>query len=197
LYKNIIFFEKYSKDQLFKILKERSKLGFLPNTISDNLLLKIAEFTQSNGDARFSIEFLWRIAKKFEYSKTNESLEESFSNILTEIIPFSKEILNDLSLPQTIFLLSIIQCLERNPEQIFVTLSQVKSEFQIKCQELKLKIGSGNTSLWNHLQVLKKLEIIEIDVVSKNYRGRFSKIYLKAPKQIIKSELLSKIEKEL
>ncbi len=108
---------------------------------------------------------------------------------MVEIIPFKLEIIQDLSLQQKIFLLSIIQCFERNPDSQFVTLNQIKSEFLIECQELQLQVGTGNTSLWNHLQVLKKLEIIDINVVSKNYRGRFSKIYLKAPKHILKNEL--------
>ena len=189
LYKNIIFFERYSKTQLYEILKERCNISLRENVISDSILDEIADLNANHGDARFAIEFLWRCAKKAENDKLTTISEANLDIISSEIMPFSREIIKDLSIQQKIFLLSIFQCFERNPDQQFVTLSQLKSEFLLECQELNIQVGSGNTSLWNHLQVLKKLEIIEIDVVSKNYRGRFSKIILKSPRQIIKDEL--------
>lgn len=196
LYKNIIYFEKYTQNQLYEILKDRCKLALNPESVPDQIITKIADLTKDNGNARFSIEFLWRTAKKTQNKNrlaiTEECLQESFQ----EIMPFSREIIQDLSFQQKIFLLSIIQCFERNPQLQFITLSQIKSQFQLECQELNLKMGTGNTSLWNHLQVLKKLEIIEIDVVSKNYRGRFSKIFLKSPMQVIKVELNSYLNLE-
>ncbi len=189
LYKNIIYFEKYSKDELYFILKERSELALKHGSISESILEKIANLTQEQGNARFTIEFLWRTAKKTQTSNLSTITEKILLDSFKEIIPFSREIIKDLSFQQKIFLLSIIQCFERNPEVQFITLNQIKSEFQLECQELELKVGTGNTSLWNHLQVLKKLEIIGIDVVSKNYRGRFSKIFLKSPKEVLKDEL--------
>lgn len=190
IYKNIINFEQYSKNQLFEILKDRASNALKTNGVSNITLEKIAELTEISGNARIAIEFLWRLAKK------SEALNELYINnsqlevIQNEIIPFSHEILKDLSTPQQIFLLSIIQCFERNSNSQFITLNQIKSEFLLECQELEMKVGTGNTSLWNHLQVLKKLEIIDISVVSKNYRGRFSKIFLRAPKHILKHELM-------
>ncbi len=189
LYKNIINFEKYSKEELFSLLKDRRNLALSPEAVTDELLEKISDLTEQNGDARFSIEFLWRTAKKAQNNNLSQLSESNLRESFDEIIPFKLEIIQDLSLQQKIFLLSIIQCFERNPDSQFVTLNQIKSEFLIECQELQLQVGTGNTSLWNHLQVLKKLEIIDINVVSKNYRGRFSKIYLKAPKHILKNEL--------
>ena len=189
LYKNIINFEKYSKEELFSLLKDRRNLALSPEAVTDELLEKISDLTEQNGDARFSIEFLWRTAKKAQNNNLSQLSESNLRECFNEIIPFKLEIIQDLSLQQKIFLLSIIQCFERNPDSQFVTLNQIKSEFLIECQELQLQVGTGNTSLWNHLQVLKKLEIIDINVVSKNYRGRFSKIYLKAPKHILKNEL--------
>ena len=189
LYKNIINFEKYSKEELRGILKDRCEISLVHNVATEEILDKIANLSENTGDARFAIEFLWRSAKKTQQSNLSKISEEKLVQSFEEIMPFNREIIKDLSYQQKIFLLSIIQCFERNPDIQFVTLSQIKSEFLIECQELHIQLGIGNTSLWNHLQVLKKLEIIEIDIVSKNYRGRFSKIFLKSPKNVLKSEL--------
>ena len=195
LSKTIIYFDKYSPEQIHSILHERVTLALRDTAISENVLKKIVDSTSKNGDARFSIEFLWRIAKKADLEGKLVISDQNVETTIHEISPFNLEILQDLSLQQKIFLLSIVQCFDRYPETQFITLTQIKTEFLLQSQELNLKVGTGNTSLWNHLQILKKLEIIEIDVVSKNYRGRFSKIYLKYPKRIIKDELISFIKK--
>ena len=83
-------------------------------------------------------------------------------------------------------LISIIQWFERHPNSQFITIAQIKSMFLLKSQKLKIKVSRENETLLDNLKVLQKQRIVEIEVKKDNYRGQFSKIFLKTTKHINK-----------
>ena len=63
LQRNIIKLDKYNPQQLIDILKDRINLAFKENTVTDDALELVADVGGESGDARYSIELLWRAGK--------------------------------------------------------------------------------------------------------------------------------------
>jgi len=63
LQRNIVKLEKYSSGELTDILEDRVALAFKENTMADEALQLVADVGGQSGDARYSIELLWRAGK--------------------------------------------------------------------------------------------------------------------------------------
>lgn len=197
LSKNIIYFEPYSQDEIYGILLERSIKSLKQGSFTEAQIKDISRNKNINGDARYAIELLWRILKS---NGTNSKLITSsnfINSIIKDVYPFNKQKLVDLTFQQKLFLKSVANTFYHYPDLQYATLNQIKNEFQFQIHEYDVNVGTGNTSLWNHLNALKKLNLLNTEVVSKNYRGRFTKIYLKAPKNLLLNELGRLINNEL
>lgn len=70
-----IIFNPYTKEEMLDILKERAKIGFYPDVISDELIYEIAEYTSSSGDLRVGIDML-RISGNLAEADASRSIEK-------------------------------------------------------------------------------------------------------------------------
>ncbi|MBI5680109.1 MAG: ORC1-type DNA replication protein [Methanobacterium sp.] len=70
-----IIFNPYSPDEMNTILKERAKIGFYPDVISDELIMEIAEYAASSGDLRVGIDLL-RISGNLAESDASKTIEK-------------------------------------------------------------------------------------------------------------------------
>jgi len=57
---NIVHLNKYTRDELFDIVRQRIDLAFHRNTVNEECVDLIADIASEWGDARFSIELLWK-----------------------------------------------------------------------------------------------------------------------------------------
>jgi cell division control protein 6 len=69
-----IIFNPYLKEEIRDILKERAKIGFYSEVISDELLDEITEYTVSNGDLRVGIDLL-RISGNLAEADASKTIE--------------------------------------------------------------------------------------------------------------------------
>lgn len=69
-----VIFNPYSKEEMKNILKERAKIGFFPDVISDELLDEITEYTASSGDLRVGIDLL-RISGNLAEADASKTIE--------------------------------------------------------------------------------------------------------------------------
>ena len=69
-----IIFNPYSKEEMKDILKERARIGFYSEVISDELLDEITEYTVSNGDLRVGIDLL-RISGNLAEAEASKTIE--------------------------------------------------------------------------------------------------------------------------
>jgi cell division control protein 6 len=70
-----IIFNPYTKEEMLDILKERAKIGFYPDVISDELIYEIAEYTSSSGDLRVGIDMI-RISGNLAEADASRSIEK-------------------------------------------------------------------------------------------------------------------------
>lgn len=70
-----IIFEPYSTLEMFDILKDRTRAGFYPDVISDDLLEQIAEHASSVGDLRMGIDLL-RVCGNFAEADASKTIEK-------------------------------------------------------------------------------------------------------------------------
>lgn len=70
-----VIFEPYTTPEMFDILKDRTRAGFYPDVISDDLLEQIAEHASSAGDLRMGIDLL-RVSGNFAEADASKTIEE-------------------------------------------------------------------------------------------------------------------------
>lgn len=171
LQRNIIKFEKYSKKQIFDIMKYRAKISLKENTISDDILEMVMEVVYKVGDIRYGLNLLWK-ASKFAESRNLKCLNSEcirFGN--QDMMSFStQDAIKYLSIQKLIFLLSIIKTLKKK-EKSKISISEILNLYSILCENLGLSPRSYS-QLWNYLNEFEKENIITLNVKSEAIKGR-------------------------
>ncbi|MGZ7043373.1 MAG: ORC1-type DNA replication protein [Methanobacterium sp.] len=169
-----IIFNPYSKQEMFDILKERVKIGFYPDVISEDLIDEITEYTSSNGDLRVGIDLL-RISGNLAEADASKIIERKH---ITEAMKSTGTInlaytLNSLS-DDEMTLLDIIR----------------KSDTEITAGELyenfKRKTKSSYASFNRVLNKLEFLRIIDTRFTGKGVKGNSRVIILRFEPEEIK-----------
>lgn len=196
LSQNYLYFSPYTTSEIKSILQYRVHAGFSSSEfVPDGVLTYIAEQAGSTGDMRFGLDLLRCASHIADQEQIPNITQEIVDRALQIVFPVKPTIIFDLPVPQKVILLSIVQILISFPSKDYVTLLDIKKQYLAICNNYKLKIGRGNTILWNHLQTLKSLNIVKAEVVSKNVRGRFTKITLKLPQQLIMQNIERDVKK--
>ena len=80
-----LLFQKYNKEQIYQILKQRTKYGLKMNSVSDNILKIIAQFTLKT-DLRRGIKVLYFSAKRANGKIDIKDVREAIKMFKEEII---------------------------------------------------------------------------------------------------------------
>ncbi|MFX1418496.1 MAG: Cdc6/Cdc18 family protein [Promethearchaeota archaeon] len=175
LQRNIIEFKKYSKDQIFDILKYRATISLKKNALSDKMIEMISEITFNSSDIRCGLNIIWRACKIAESKNLKYIDAESIRLGNQESLPFSTlDIVEDLNSQKLAFLLAIVKTLHNN-DVISVSFNDALRRYFIICENLGLKPRS-NSQLWNYLQEFKKENIVSTKVISEKIKGRHALI---------------------
>ncbi|MFX0106192.1 MAG: Cdc6/Cdc18 family protein, partial [Candidatus Hodarchaeota archaeon] len=175
LQRNIIKFSKYSKDQIFDILKFRAEISLKKNILSDKLIEMISDLIFSTNDVRYGLNILWRACKIAENKSLKYITAECIRLGTQDLIPFSTlDILKDMTSQKLIFLLAIIKTLN-NSENMEISFKATLKKYDILCENLELKPRS-HSQLWNYLQELKRDSIIITKIISGGIKGRHAVI---------------------
>jgi cell division control protein 6 len=171
---NIIKFDPYTSNQLYDIIKLRSKEALKEGVIDDDTLNMIAEIAASRGDARYALELLWRAGKYADAEGSNKILPEHVRKAQSDVFPFPVNIILELSLHEKLLLLSIASILKKS-KSTHTNMGEVESVYNMICENKKIE-PRKHTQLWEYIQNLKNIGIIQTKVI--NTKGRTTIINL-------------------
>jgi cell division control protein 6 len=195
LQRNVISLERYDKTQLKTILNDRVSLAFENGTVAEDVIDLVAELAVSeSGNARFAIELLWRAGKYADAEDMEEVLPECVRKAVSSIVPtLRKSELTSLGRHERLFLLGATRIF-KDRHKVYASLSEVERAYAVVCEEYNEKPNS-HTQLWNYVQLLSTLGIIETEVTQTRTRGRATRISLPAVSAAeLELELIASLE---
>jgi len=164
-----IFFQPYSRAEMYDILKNRAKLGFFPGVIEDELIEKIASYAFEHGDLRVGIELLRvsGIIAEAEASRKilDKHVEKAYEN--SKLVNM-KLLISSLSKSEKTLLRLIADSEEPISGEIY--------------QKFKEKTKLSYTKFYRLIAKLEDLKLIETSFSAPG-RGRSRKIILRHPKE--------------
>ena len=194
LQRNIIYLKDYSESQLEDILNDRVNIAFKEGTISPQTLMLIAELGNTEGgNARYSIELLWRAGKYADASELKEVSPECVRNAVASVYPtVRKDIISQFSLHQKLFLLGIARYFKQN-DSAYISMGEAKEAYILVCEEYKKKCR-GHTQLWKYIKFLSNAGILETKVSGIKQRGKTTFIALShVPASDLEQEIMKNL----
>ena len=167
---NVLSLGKYTRDELFDIVKQRVNLAFHSGVVEEDCIDLIADIASEWGDARFAIELLWKSgiaadSKHVEIVKpeyVRAAKAETYS-VVTE----SK--LKNLERHQLITLYSVAKRLKKDGTA-YVNTGDAEKTYAITCEEYNEKPRT-HTMFWNYLKDIENAGFISIKLSGKGQLG--------------------------
>jgi len=194
LQRNLIQLEEYSQPQLRDILNDRIANAFRDNSIPLQSVDLIAELAVlEGGDARYSIELLWRAGKYADAQGARELLPEHVRKAAGTVYPtIRKDTLSLLNLHQKLLLLGIARSFKQS-DSAYISMGDAEDAYAVACEEYSQE-KRGHTQLWKYVHELSNLDIIRAESSGAGQRGKTTLISL--PK-ISAAELETELAKTL
>jgi len=171
LQRNIIQFNKYSKDQIFDILKYRTEISLKENVLSDKIIEMISDITFDSGDIRYGLNILWRACKIAESKSLKYVSLECIRLANQDLLPFSAlDILEYMTSQKLLFLIAIIKALYES-DNSKISFTKALRIYYIICENMGLSPRS-HSQIWNYLQEFKRESIVKVQIMSKGIKGR-------------------------
>ena len=197
LQRNIIRLENYSESQLEDILDDRVNLAFRDGTVPAQTMGLIAELGNSEGgNARYSIELLWRAGKYADASEIREVSPECVRNAVVSVYPVvRRDMIPEFSLHEKLFLLGVARHFKQT-ESAYVSMGEAEEAYALVCEEYG-ETQRGHTQLWKYVQALSVSGIIETMVSGVGQRGKTTLIGLsRVPASDLEQELVKVLSRE-
>lgn len=199
LLKKVKKLNRYSYEDLLKILNYRAKLAFDESSFDDEVLEMIAHHVAENlrgnmrGNARIAIDLLKdsaliALSEQRDYITPNDVRKAIMRNPNTE--PVDDEIFLSLGKQKLLLLLAIARAMKQFGGA-YVTRRQVTQLYNIICEEYGVE-PRKTTQLFKYLKSLaEELKgAISITVNSKGQRGRSTHITLNIPPDDLERKVL-------
>jgi cell division control protein 6 len=171
LQRNIVKFRKYSKEQLFEILKYRINLSLKENTISEENIELLSNLVYENGDMRYGLNLLWRAGKIAENQSLKYITSECIRLSNQDVVPFStQDILKYMGQHKLIYLLSIIKSL-KSYNRAQISIGEIANNYKVLGENLGIKIRSYS-QIWNYLKDFQKENLISLNIICEAIKGR-------------------------
>ena len=179
----VIRFEPYTPSQLQDILWSRIQVdkAIREEAVSEEVISMIVntvgyvpETKTGLGDARTSIKILYYSALKAEEEGKEVILPEHVRFVVNRgVLPsyIDEEMIEKLSLHEKLLLLAITELLLAEKEKAYINMGAVVLQYEDICNrygEEPLKY----TSIWEKVQVLKKIGFIDTRIGRSTYRGK-------------------------
>jgi len=197
LQRNIIRLGNYSETQLEDILDDRVNLAFRDGTVPVQTMGLIAELGNSEGgNARYSIELLWRAGKYADASEIREVTPECVRNAVVSVYPVvRRDMIPEFSLHEKLFLLGVARHFKQT-ESAYVSMGEAEEAYALVCEEYS-EPQRGHTQLWKYVQALSVSGIIETMVSGVGQRGKTTLIGLsRVPASDLEQELVKVLSRE-
>jgi cell division control protein 6 len=186
---NIIVLEKYTRDELYDIVKQRAGLAFHTNTVLGESIDLIADIAGEFGDARFAVELLWKSGMYADEKHTKKVLPEYVRAVKAETYSVVTETkLKDLKRHQLLTLLAVAKRLQKEGTA-YANTGEVEKTYAITCEEYQEEVRA-HTMFWNYLKELEQSGFIKLKPSGKGQIGSSQFISLPdIPAEILRGKL--------
>jgi len=193
LQRNIIKLDKYDASQLITILRDRVELAFKENTLSDEPLQLVADIGGQSGDARYSIEILWRAGKYADSEASKRVSTDHVRRAAGSVYPALRgEYINALSSHEKYMLLALARVLGESQEA-YASIGSVEREYKAVCEEYGDE-PRKHTQIWKYARGLGAIGIIAATKSGEGVRGKTTLLGLQS---IPVSTMREQLEKTL
>jgi len=154
-----IIFNPYNREEMGNILRERAKIGFYSDVISDELLDEITEYASSSGDLRVGIDLL-RISGNLAEADASKTIEK-------------KHLEEALKSTGSINLKYTLKSLSDDEKVLLDIIRQSKDDFTAGdlYGEFNKKIKSSYASFNRILNKLEFLRLVDTQFTGKGVKG--------------------------
>ncbi len=171
LQRNIVKLDKYSSGELIDILEERVTLAFKENTIADEALQLVADVGGQSGDARYSIELLWRAGKYADSESAKRVSADHVRKAAGSVYPMLRgEYIAALSPHEKYMMLALARVLEESQEA-YANIGAVEREYKAVCEEYNDK-PRKHTQIWKYARGLGAIGVITASKSGEGVRGK-------------------------
>lgn len=172
-----ILFQPYNAIELQDILKQRVKLGFQKNVLSEEVIPKCSALAaQEHGDARRALDLL-RVAGEIAERRGDNNIVEKHVDLALDKIDYDRVIESVKSLPKQtkVVLWSIINLIEKGEDDI--QTGDVFAVYEEKCKDCRLH-PLTQRRISDLLSELDMMGIINAKIISLGRYGRTRQIKL-------------------
>ena len=167
---NVLLLDKYTRDELRGIVKQRINLAFHNNVINNDSVDLIADIASEWGDARFAIELLWKSGIAADHQHVEMVTPEHVRAAKAETFSVVTETkLRILDRHQLIALYSIAKRLKKDGTA-YVSTGDAEKTYAITCEEYDEKPRT-HTMFWNYLKEIESAGFITIKLSGKGHLG--------------------------
>jgi len=171
LQRNIVKLYKYSSPQLTSILKDRIDLAFKENTVADEAVQLVADIGGQSGDARYSIELLWRAGKYADSEGVKRISTDHVRKAAGSVYPMLRgEYIAALSPHEKYMLLALARVLEESQEA-YAAIGTVEREYKAVCEEYNDE-PRKHTQIWKYARGLGAIGVIAASKSGEGVRGK-------------------------
>lgn len=161
----VLFFERYSREQIFDILQKRAEEAFLPGRVDEKVLEFISEITASppiNGDIRYAIDLLLNSGLACEAEGCSKITVDHVRKVVSITSPYiTQEDIASLDEGLKKALLAVVRALKTSQEP-YVSLDKIYTTYSEISRE-----KDGLKDLVEKLQELDSRGIIEVKGLTK------------------------------
>jgi cell division control protein 6 len=186
---NTIILEKYTRDELYDIIQQRVHLAFHANTVLTESVDLIADIASEYGDARFSIELLWKAGMYADEKHVKQVIPEHVRAAKAETYSVVTETkLKNLGKHQLLTLLSIAKRLQKE-DIAYANTGEVEKTYAITCEEYA-EDARAHTMFWNYLKEIEQAGFIRVKPSGKGQVGNSQYISLPdIPAEVLRNKL--------
>ena len=189
---NVVFLDKYSRDELLDIVDQRVKLAFNHGAVDRDSVELIADIASEWGDARFAIELLWKAGISADRQHVDVVTPEHVRAAKAETYSVITETkLRKLSFHQLLTLYAVSKRLKKDGTA-YVNTGDAEKTYAVTCEEFNEKPRS-HTMFWSYLKEIEGAGFINIKLSGKGQVGTTQLISLPDIPAVVVGEKVRKI----
>lgn len=153
-------FMDYKMDEVFNILEERVKYGFVPGVMPEEVVHKAAEKAFENSDVRIGIFLLWKSGQIAESEGSKKITLKHFEKAAEKLIDFDHQ--------------RQMENLDENERKILELINKMNNNITGDIYKEYKKTGGKLTerSFRTYIKKLEKMGLVKTEDTGKGFRGR-------------------------
>jgi cell division control protein 6 len=167
---NTIVLEKYTRDELYDIVKQRVDQAFHQRTVPGESMELIADIVSESGDARFAIELLWKAGLYADEKHQKQVSPEHVRAAKAETYSVVTETkLQSLGKQPLLTLLAVAKRLQKDGTA-YANTGEVEKTYAITCEEYHEE-PRAHTQFWQYLKEVEQAGFIIVKPSGKGQSG--------------------------